>query len=537
MALSAAEMRAARVFLLHTWTASVSPVLVWTPPTFNTSWTAETDYGADARFALQNVLNASTLQPGSFNFDPVSRTLTYRLAPGEIASSLELVAPALREVLVGSAGATGVDIANLTISHAGAFLEEDCMTDGCSYQSCADSSLAAVHLHGVRDWTLTGVAIAHTGQTGLWVEDNCSDVTLARSWLHDLGAGGVRVGVTVSGVLPDETLLTRRVSVVDSVIEDGGHVCAAGTGVLWHTAADGALAHNEIAHFSYTGVSLGWTWSYAATSVFNVTVRANHVHDIGEFVLSDLAGVYAVGPQPGTTVERNLVHDVFAGANGAHALYLDQACSSTAWRLNVAHSTGTAVAQQHYGLDNAIDNNVLAFPTAVPASPWPCTFASDCGRAGLRAGTHASGEGATASFLFTRNIIVLGAPPGGANATLFATDVASGLTNMTFERNVYFQLGGASQPPLAFPPSQAPTTFAQWQAQGKDAGSLVADPRFGDAAAYNFTLDDDSPARALGIESIDLSDVGPRGVDVRRGRATPRPRAGDPRTPFARTRA
>ncbi len=281
--------------------------------------------------------------------------------------------------------------------------------------------------------------------------------------------------------------------------------------------------------------ALYWaSWEGRAETVreLNVTVAQNNVHDIGEFVLSDLAGIYAVGGQRGTVVERNLVRDVFAGANGAHALYLDQACSGTVWRYNVAHSVGAAVAQQHYGLDNALDNNVIAFPTPRPVSPWPCTFPTDCGHAGLRAGTHATGEGAIASFNFTRNIVLLPPPPDGANATLFATDIAAALANMSFSRNLYFQMGRGARPPLAFPPTQAPTSFEQWQAEGKDAGSVVADPLFENAAAFNFSLGADSPARALGIESIDMSRVGPR-ADARKGRAVP-PRGAGPRTPLAR---
>ena len=305
------------------------------------------------------------------------------------------------------------------------------------------------------------------------------------------------MGVPVSGVLPPGANLTRGVLVEDCAIEDGGHVCEAGTGVLWQNAAGGELRHNEVANFAYTGVF-------------------NHVHDIGLFRLSDLAGIYLVGPQPGTLVTNNLIHDVFAGANGAHALYLDQAATGVNVSFNVAYRVGSALAQQHYGLDNVLDNNVLAFPTSQPPSPWPCTFASDCARAGLRSGKHAdgSGEGAFSSFTATRNIFLLGAGADEA-ATLFATDVADGLANMSFALNVYHATDGR---PLVFPPTQAPTTFAAWQAQGKDAGSILADPLFIDAAAANFSLRADSPARALGIVSIDVSTVGPRGGDPRRRR-------------------
>ena len=511
---TATEMAASRVKLYHTWTSSVSPILHWAPPVFNTSWTSESDYGADQRYALLNVLNASVLAPGTFMFDPAARLLTYRLAPGETAAGISLVAPALREVLTTAPGAASVRFVNLTVAHGGAFSDEDCGVDGCSYQSCADGSLAAVHLHGASDVVFEGVEVAASGQTAVFVEDGCARIALRRCWLHDLGGGGLRVGVAASGVLPPGANLTRGVLVEDCAIEDGGHVCEAGTGILWQTAADGELRHNEVANFAYTGISVGWTWSYTATDVAGMVISFNHVHDIGLFRLSDLAGIYLVGPQPGTLVTNNVIHDVFAGANGAHALYLDQAATGVNVSFNVAYHVGSALAQQHYGLDNVLDNNVLAFPTSQPPSPWPCTFASDCARAGLRSGKHAdgSGEGAFSSFFATRNIFLLGAGLDEA-ATLFTTDVADGLQNMSFSNNVYHATDGRS---LSFPPTQAPTTFAEWQATGKDAGSILADPLFVDAAALNFSLRADSPARLLGVASIDVSNVGPRSDPRRR---------------------
>ena len=58
-------------------------------------------------------------------------------------------------------------------------------------------------------------------------------------------------------------------------------------------------------------------------------------------------------------------------------------------------------------------------------------------------------------------------------------------------------------------------SLAQWQAQGKDALSIAADPNFkgGSHAPPLFVLDPASPAIAQqGFMPIDLSTVGPRSV-------------------------
>ena len=53
-------------------------------------------------------------------------------------------------------------------------------------------------------------------------------------------------------------------------------------------------------------------------------------------------------------------------------------------------------------------------------------------------------------------------------------------------------------------------TLEQWRELGYDRHSIVAAPRFRDLAHFDFTLEPDSPALAIGFKPIDMSDVGPR---------------------------
>ena len=48
-----------------------------------------------------------------------------------------------------------------------------------------------------------------------------------------------------------------------------------------------------------------------------------------------------------------------------------------------------------------------------------------------------------------------------------------------------------------------------WQHAGLDRHSVVADPKFKNAAKFNFRLAKDSPAFALGFKEFDYSDAGP----------------------------
>lgn len=52
-------------------------------------------------------------------------------------------------------------------------------------------------------------------------------------------------------------------------------------------------------------------------------------------------------------------------------------------------------------------------------------------------------------------------------------------------------------------------TWEDWQALGKDASSVLADPQFVDAAAHDYRLKPGSPALKLGFEPIPIDKIGP----------------------------
>ena len=59
-------------------------------------------------------------------------------------------------------------------------------------------------------------------------------------------------------------------------------------------------------------------------------------------------------------------------------------------------------------------------------------------------------------------------------------------------------------------PKWAQDFLANQRAKGNELHSVFADPGFTDPKANDFTFSSDSPAVALGIDPIDISNVGPR---------------------------
>src|SRR5579875_487287 len=70
------------------------------------------------------------------------------------------------------------------------------------------------------------------------------------------------------------------------------------------------IAHNHIHDLFYSGISCGWVWGYAESVSHDNRIEYNHIHDIGQRLLSDMGGIYTLGVQPGTVLRGNLIYNV-----------------------------------------------------------------------------------------------------------------------------------------------------------------------------------------------------------------------------------
>jgi len=432
------------------------------------------DYtGQGARYYVENVPEA--LAPGEWRLDRGAGLLRYLPRPGEDPAKVEAVAPRLSHLVrfegdpAGGRFVEHVRLRGLVLRHT----EWDLPRGSAGDLQAAVDVPGAVQAAGLRHASIERCAIEHVGTYGIDLADGCQDVRIVGNELADLGGGGVKINGGGPG--SPEARRTRGNAVQDNHVRDGGRIWHSAVGVLVRHAAENAVAHNHIHHLYYTGVSVGWTWGYKETVSHGNIIEYNHIHDIGQGLLSDMGGIYTLGDSPGTVLRHNLIHDILSHGYGGWGIYTDEGSTGILIENNVVFRTKTGGFHQHYGKENVLRNNVFAFAKV-----------GQLQRTRLEPHT---------SFEFTRNIVYWTEGP------LLHGNWKD--NNFKFDRNVYWNAAGGR---VDF----AGKTLAEWQAAGQDARSLVADPLFADPAKGDFRLRPGSPALKAGFEPIDLGGVGVR---------------------------
>jgi parallel beta-helix repeat protein len=172
-------------------------------------------------------------------------------------------------------------------------------------------------------------------------------------------------------------------------------------------------------------------------------------------------------------VSNNVIHHVYSFDYGGWGLYTDEGSFGITMENNLVYACKNSGFHQHYGKENIIRNNIFAF--------------------NIRSQLQATRIEDHNSFTFKNNIVYFD------KGTLLSSNWHK--INLTTDYNCYWDTGSRDV-------SFGGKSFADWQKEGKDIHSVIADPLFNDPSAFDFTFKKLNVAKRIKFVPFDYSKAG-----------------------------
>ncbi|UCC97693.1 MAG: right-handed parallel beta-helix repeat-containing protein [Phycisphaerales bacterium] len=450
-----------------------------------------------ARYIVENVFEGLD-QPGEWYLNRKAGMLYYMPMPGEDMARAEVVAPQAPAFMrfegepLKRRFVEHMNIKNLTFMYTNWDLPPGNSND----RQGSASVPAAIRLRGARQCAIDRCGITNIGTFAFEIAEGSTGNRFTHNSLSHIGAGGFRL---TGGTEKDHPLERTGHNVIeDNVLFHYGNEFPSAVGILLMNTNGNRVAHNHIHHGWYTGVSIGWNWGYQRSLSRDNVIEYNHIHNIGQGLLSDMGAVYTLGVSPGTVIRNNFIHDVNANQYGGWGIYNDEGSSHILIENNVVYNTKFAGYNIHFCKEVTVRNNIFAFGRLQQLSrsrvePHKSVFFEN-------------------NIVYWKEGVLLDKSWRDKPYTFhFHPKNAGGTREVTstfdMDWNVYYN------PALSLDDVRFNgLTFEAWRKTGKDVHSVYADPLFVDAERFDFRLKPESPALALGFQPIDLSIVGPRDV-------------------------
>jgi len=363
-----AERSRAIVQLMHSWNSSQHRIADTAGPggairlNPRARW-AFLSTGSSQRFFVENVPSALT---AGGEWVATESEVRYLPTEAQMGKPIEAVLPVLEKLIViqGDAGKPVQYLAfrGLGFAHTRYLTPEAGFIDS---QAAVDVG-AAFEADAARNITIDHCSFTNVAGYGVWLRRSVRDSRVSNSQFSQLGGGGVQVGVTKEN--PGERAPSASNTIDGNQIGGTGALFPGAVGVWLGQGFDNTVANNLIHDTSYTGISVGWNWSFNPSASGRHRITDNLLVNIGQAKMSDMGGIYTLGVLTGTVISGNVIRDVRAypgygpggRALGAWGIYNDLGSSDLVVENNVVLGTDGGGYHLNGGRQLTVRQNVFA---------------------------------------------------------------------------------------------------------------------------------------------------------------------------------
>lgn len=487
-------------YIVHMWQEELTPVAAIDPGTGKVSLEKYASHTIEVgdRYFFDNVIEALD-KSGEWCFDSVQDKIFYIPESGESVSDIELYGSSLTK-LVSIDGCDGIGFRNVIFEETGweyAADEYFTIPDFLSgYGVDIDVSQAGIDVCAAvtsirsEDISFENCEFLNIGCTALKLMDESRNCSVESCLFNNIGGSGV-----FAGGQNNETECASDITVSNCEIGGYGQRFYRTPGIIFTFCKGAEIANNEIHNGNYTGISCGWVWLYGDHITQNINIENNLIYNIGQGMLSDMGGIYVLGTQRGSKIHGNVVHDVlsYQGSSGyaGTGIYTDAGSSEMEIFNNLVFNCSTAAFNATIGRNNVWYNNIAAYCGERIVCP-PQNYM-----------TFVSGGEYRGNIFLTDN-------KAPVYVCLAQSDYFSEHDNIvwdsTYGEKIYVTDSFSSD-------NGIPWKKALKKGRVSDS-TVIADPLFTDAANYDFTLCEDSPAFDRGFKEWDYGEAGTKSGTV-----------------------
>ena len=458
---------------------------------------------------------------------------------GAVAEDLEILAPTLRELVLvegvihegnkADEPVRNLIFRGLTFKHGDRYtVRKD--DGGLQHDwDLYDRDNALLRLRGTQDCVVDQCHFLHSGGGAVRVDLHGIGTQITNNHIEHIGS----TGVLLAGYGPGTKDVNKGNVISNNHIHHVGEVYNHAPGIFVWQSGGNHVVNNLIHHTPYTALILSgcmtdffvksWGRELVPTlrkdeigelpekpiiddvlpflHTHDNVVEYNEIHHAME-KLADGNAIYIRGAGLANVIRRNYIHDLLAPTVMQSAIRTDGGQTGTMIAENVIYRcTSQGIKLK---LNNHCENNIIVdiipanlsnYNVKKPKSSVRCNYLS------LR-------EGPMRGATFKRNICYsseedvtfISAPRSDSVKTEdYRGRELARLEDIDVEYNIYFSTVNANF---------GTVVLKENRARGADEKSLAKNPLFMDVAKADFRLSPDSPARKLGIISLDVSKMG-----------------------------